>query len=202
MRTFACCICILNLAACGEAFVGPSARVLLPVRHQLSMGLLETFGGWLLAIKEQPTGKTVSYDSDEYKRAAALTLSPQEGDLDVQCAKTVDEWLDAPMFATPDKRRHPISPEQAWDGTRPPIPNLRRFEDESKMEATYGRGKFREEVWNSVINPKNEWWRQYEPSIEEAAAMMQGYYNYEKREDWFEVRAESHPKQTFCNAPF
>lgn len=54
------------------------------------------------------------------------------------------------------------------------------------MDASWGRGKFREEVWNDKANPSNDWWEAYAPSEEEIEAAEAGY-DFSNPKDWFEV---------------
>jgi hypothetical protein len=71
-----------------------------------------------------------------------------------------------------------------WPGNRPPIPNL-EFLDQ-RMEATWGRGKFREEIWQDRANPVNDWWTAYAPSPEETEAAAAGY-DFGNPRKWHEV---------------
>ncbi len=43
------------------------------------------------------------------------------------------------------------------------------------MDATWGRGKYRNEVWDGDVNPVNDWWEIYAPSDEEIEAADMGY---------------------------
>lgn len=61
----------------------------------------------------------------------------------------------------------------AWKGDRPPLPNM-EFLDQ-RMDAAWGRGKYRDEVWNDNVNPLNNWWTAYAPSEEQEEAAAQGY---------------------------
>eukprot|EP00596_Hydrurales_sp_CCMP1899_P010890 CAMPEP_0119041800 /NCGR_PEP_ID=MMETSP1177-20130426/13713_1 /TAXON_ID=2985 /ORGANISM="Ochromonas sp, Strain CCMP1899" /LENGTH=148 /DNA_ID=CAMNT_0007008127 /DNA_START=309 /DNA_END=755 /DNA_ORIENTATION=+ len=58
---------------------------------------------------------------------------------------------------------------------------------EQGMDATWGRGKMRTEVWEGDVNPANDWWRAYEPSEEEVVAAGKGY-NFSNPKKYFEDR--------------
>lgn len=60
-----------------------------------------------------------------------------------------------------------------WPGDRPPVP-LASFLTQY-MDASWGRGKFRTEVWSDDVNPMNNWWEVYAPSEEEQQAVAGGY---------------------------
>jgi hypothetical protein len=45
---------------------------------------------------------------------------------------------------------------------------------DQQMDSSWGRGKFRTEVWNDDVNPVNRWWEAYGPSDEEVEAAAQG----------------------------
>lgn len=72
----------------------------------------------------------------------------------------------------------------AWPGTRPPVPNV-QFWDQ-RMDATWGRGKFRVEIWEDVVNPVNDWWSAYAPSEEEIEAASAGY-DFKDPKGWLAV---------------
>ncbi len=72
-----------------------------------------------------------------------------------------------------------------WAGDRPPLPNMEILDQ--KMDATWGRGKFRSEVWEDDVNPLNNWWTAYEPSEEQAEAAEMGY-DFKNPQAWFEVQ--------------
>ena len=80
----------------------------------------------------------------------------------------------------------------SWDGTRPPITRMERLEQ--SMDATWGRGKFRTEVWAGDVNPMNDWWMAYAPSPEEVDAAAQGF-NFKDPKAWLEVKETLNP---FC----
>ena len=63
--------------------------------------------------------------------------------------------------------------QMKWDQTRPPLTNMKRLEQ--RMDATWGRGKFRTEVWEGNVNPMNAWWDAYSFSEEEQEALAAGY---------------------------
>ena len=60
-----------------------------------------------------------------------------------------------------------------WDGSRPPCPRVPWLDQ--RMDATWGRGKFRTEVWEGDFNPVNNWWEMFHPSDEEIEAADAGY---------------------------
>jgi hypothetical protein len=72
----------------------------------------------------------------------------------------------------------------AWPGNRPPLPNM--YILDQKMDAAWGRGKFRTEVWEDDVNPLNNWWKAYAPSEEEVDAADKGY-NFKDPKSYFEV---------------
>jgi hypothetical protein len=72
----------------------------------------------------------------------------------------------------------------AWPGNRPPVPSV-DFLDLS-MDAAWGRGKFRTEVWEDDVNPVNDWWLAYAPSEEEIDAASKGY-DFSNPKAYFEV---------------
>ena len=72
----------------------------------------------------------------------------------------------------------------AWPGDRTPMSNLARYIE--KMDAAWGRGKYRSEVWLDDVNPKNSWHLNYAPSKEEREASQQGY-DFQDPKSWFEV---------------
>lgn len=76
----------------------------------------------------------------------------------------------------------------SWNGDRTPLPRMERLEQ--SMDATWGRGKFRTEVWAGDVNPMNDWWMAYAPSTEEVEAAAKGF-NFRDPKAWFEVRARS-----------
>ena len=45
---------------------------------------------------------------------------------------------------------------------------------DQQMDSSWGRGKFRTEVWVDNVNPINRWWLSYGPSEEEIEAAAQG----------------------------
>jgi len=73
----------------------------------------------------------------------------------------------------------------AWPGDRPPMPTLARYTQ--RMDASWGRGKFRKEVWQGKDNPVNFWWLNYAPSKEEVEALAQGY-DFADPKAWFEAK--------------
>jgi hypothetical protein len=73
-----------------------------------------------------------------------------------------------------------------WNGDRPPLPNMEILNQ--RMDASWGRGKFRTEVWDDNVNPMNDWWTAYAPSDEQIEACAQGY-DFKNPQAWFEVRS-------------
>lgn len=73
-----------------------------------------------------------------------------------------------------------------WPGTRPPKQSS-AFLDQ-RMDASWGRGKFRTEVWEDDVNPVNDWWKAYAPTEEEIEAAAAGY-DFQNPKEWFEVRS-------------
>ena len=72
-----------------------------------------------------------------------------------------------------------------WSGERPPLPKPEFMSQ--KMDASWGRGKYRSEVWDDDVNPVNFWWTAYAPSEEEVAAAAAGY-DFKNPKEWFDVR--------------
>lgn len=56
-----------------------------------------------------------------------------------------------------------------------------------RMDAAWGRGKFREEVWLDIPNPSNDWWDAYGPSEEEIQAAEAGY-DFKDPQEWFKLQ--------------
>ena len=75
--------------------------------------------------------------------------------------------------------------DEKWDGKRTPVTAMQRLEQ--AMDASWGRGKFRTEVWEGDVNPMNDWWAAYAPSTEEITAADEGF-NFRDAKAWFEVR--------------
>ena len=82
------------------------------------------------------------------------------------------------LFAETNKKH------EKWPGNRPPIVNMEILEQ--RMDASWGRAKYRSEVWEDDVNPLNDWWLAYAPSEEEIEAAKQGY-NFKEAAAWFEV---------------
>ena len=74
-----------------------------------------------------------------------------------------------------------------WDGNakRPPLP-VPNFLDQS-MDAAWGRGKMRTEVWEDDVNPMDNWWEIYSPSQEEMDAVEDGF-DFSNVENWCEEK--------------
>ena len=68
-----------------------------------------------------------------------------------------------------------------WPGDRLPATNP-RFLDQ-RMDAAWGRGKFRTEIWNDNVNPINDWWEAFTPSDEEVEAAAAGF-DFSDPEGW------------------
>jgi len=62
---------------------------------------------------------------------------------------------------------------KVWPKHRPPTPNVKLLNE--RMDATWGRGKFRAEVWSGQDNPEDDWTSKYAPSEEEIEAMLYGF---------------------------
>ena len=71
-----------------------------------------------------------------------------------------------------------------WPGDRPPLPNMQLIDQ--RMDAAWGRGKFRTEVWDDNVNPRNNWWEAYAPSEEQLEAAKAGF-SFTDPEKYFEV---------------
>jgi hypothetical protein len=79
---------------------------------------------------------------------------------------------------------------QSWPGNRPPVTNPARLEQ--CMDANWGRGRYRTEIWEGNVNPVDFWWEAYEPSAEEVEAADAGY-DFSDPRKWHEVgKAELH----------
>jgi len=72
----------------------------------------------------------------------------------------------------------------SWPGNRPPVNSPQALEQ--RMDAVWGRGKFRTEVWEDNPNPLNDWWLNYEPSQEQVEAAEQGF-DFQNAKEWCEV---------------
>eukprot|EP00600_Ochromonadales_sp_CCMP1393_P004728 CAMPEP_0174960084 /NCGR_PEP_ID=MMETSP0004_2-20121128/3520_1 /TAXON_ID=420556 /ORGANISM="Ochromonas sp., Strain CCMP1393" /LENGTH=149 /DNA_ID=CAMNT_0016208443 /DNA_START=204 /DNA_END=653 /DNA_ORIENTATION=- len=64
---------------------------------------------------------------------------------------------------------------------------------EQRMDATWGRAKFRTEVWEDDVNPLDEWWTAYAPSEEEIEAAAAGY-DFKDPKGWFEGKGIDYEK--------
>ena len=86
----------------------------------------------------------------------------------MQVASSMKEWLKSPAFAQDRSlmRKRPI----VWPGDRPPLPNFRRLDQ--SMDAAWGRGKYRREIWEDDVNPIVDWTVSFEPSEEEIDALF------------------------------
>ena len=80
--------------------------------------------------------------------------------------------------------RGKFSISMTWKGDRPPLPNMEFLSQ--RMDASWGRGKYRSEVWEDKVNPLNSWWTAYAPSDEQTEAAAQGY-DFKNPQAWFEV---------------
>lgn len=90
--------------------------------------------------------------------------------------------FDASLKITPDNGA--VQKGKLWPGTRPPIINMRFLQ--LKMDATWGRGKYRDEIWDDNINPSNDWWISFAPSEEEIEAASLGY-DFANPKEYFAV---------------
>lgn len=142
----------------------------------LRAGLLEALGGWLLPIKPGKTYADVT--PQQAKEFEDYFFS--EDNPNVKVATSREEYLASLAFGKDEEMRKPPV-EKYWPGNRPPLPNFER--KDQIMDATWGRGKYRTEVWQMDINPKNRWWQKYEPSFEELEAFEAGY-DFEDPEGW------------------
>jgi hypothetical protein len=142
--------------------------------------LLETFGKWLLPVKEIPFVPDVP---KEVAEAFDAEYFPAENE-NIKHAQTKEEYLASPAFGTDEEMRKPPIIKY-WPGNRPPMPNFSR--KDQVMDATWGRGKFRTEVWEMDINPINKWWQKFEPSFEEIDALEAGY-DFDDPEGWFKAQ--------------
>ena len=86
----------------------------------------------------------------------------------MQVVKNLQEFLESPAFATDrtQMRKRPA----VWPGNRPPLPNFRRMTQ--SMDAAWGRGKYRQEIWEDNVNPVVDWKVGFEPSAEEMDALF------------------------------
>lgn len=157
-----------------RATSSPARRV--PRGAQPLQGFLEIFSSWLLPVKEVPPRPVVP---PEVSAAFDAEYFPEVNE-NIKHAQSKDEFLASPAFGTDEEmRRPPII--KYWPGNRPPLPNFAR--KDQVMDATWGRGKYRTEVWNMDINPINRWWQKYEPSFEEIDALEAGY-DFDDAEGW------------------
>lgn len=74
--------------------------------------------------------------------------------------------------------------DHTWPGNRIPFPNP-AFLDQ-KMDAAWGRGKFRTEVWDDDVNPITDWWSNYAPSEDEIQAAKAGF-DFKNPQGWCEA---------------
>ena len=100
-------------------------------------------------------------------------------EVDVRTAATID--------GGPDKTN------ATWPGDRPPMTNLELLEQ--RMDATWGRGKYRMEVWDDDMNPVSDWRTAYAPSEEQIEAAAAGY-DFKDSASWLKVAPSI--VQTIC----
>lgn len=81
--------------------------------------------------------------------------------------------------------------ENKWPGNRPPVPNPLFFDQ--KMDAAWGRGKFRTEIWEDNVNPLNDWYNAYTPSDEEIQAAHAGF-DFSDPEGWCKAKGIDYEK--------
>jgi hypothetical protein len=86
-------------------------------------------------------------------------------------------WAWAGKFPEPNK--------DIWPGDRPPLSQIKLYAE--KMDAAWGRGKFRSEVWEDDVNPLNNWSKNYEITAEQLEALKQGF-DFTNPKPWFEKR--------------
>jgi hypothetical protein len=104
----------------------------------------------------------------------ALVLAVVLVGTDAWLARTVSFHVNRmPLMATKDATTATGVSGDVWPGDRPPVPTaafLSQF-----MDAAWGRGRFRTEVWADDVNPMNAWWEAFAPSAEEQEAANAGY---------------------------
>jgi len=61
---------------------------------------------------------------------------------------------------------------------------------DQRMDAAWGRAKYRTEVWDDDVNPMNDWWLAYSPSQEEVEAAAAGF-DFKNAKEWLEVNITS-----------
>lgn len=62
-----------------------------------------------------------------------------------------------------------------------------------KMDATWGKAKYRTEIWNDDVNPVNDWWKNYAPSSEEIEA-AKGGFDFKNVKGWCESKGLDYDK--------
>lgn len=96
----------------------------------------------------------------------------------IECELTETDKYEMKRLSDPNRK-------MSWPGTRPPLTNMGRLLQ--SMDATWGRGKYRSEVWDDNPNPVNYWWEIYAPSEEEQEA-ADCLYDFANPKAWFEER--------------
>lgn len=86
-------------------------------------------------------------------------------------------WAWTGKFPEPNK--------ELWPGDRPPLSQVKLYAE--KMDAAWGRGRFRSEVWDDDANPLNNWIKNYEITAEQLEALAQGF-DFTNPKSWFEKR--------------
>ena len=81
--------------------------------------------------------------------------------------------------------------EKKWPGDRLPVPNP-LFLDQ-KMDAAWGRGKYRTEIWDDNVNPLNDWYNAYTFSQEEIDAIRAGF-DFNDAEGWCKSKGIDYEK--------
>jgi hypothetical protein len=88
------------------------------------------------------------------------------------------------MSSTNNQEKKEIVRGKIWPGNRPPVPNLQLLEQ--RMDSTWGRGKYRAEIWDGNDNPLTNWWESYTPSEETMEAIALGF-DFTNPKEWLEV---------------
>ena len=106
---------------------------------------------------------------------------------------TLTQRLHTSLYSTPDPSN------EKWDPKKIPAPKIEFLQQ--RMDASWGRGKFREEVWKDKANPSNDWWEVYAPSKAEIEAAEMGY-DFSNPKEWFEVSWHLTMIRTFYHHAF
>jgi len=128
---------------------------------------------WRDSVRGKYRASTSETDISTDVEVVEVEQSPEDIEREISEAKA----LYPEMYEGPD-------PETIWPGDRPPVSNPQIYLQ--SMDATWGRGKFRTEVWDDKPNPINDWWEAFTPSEEEIAADKLGY-DFADPKGYFEV---------------